>query len=225
MKKWLVGVALAVLSCTSQAGFVDTDWKVAGDGLATLHEETGVEWLKVTNTLGQSVAQVQSQMGPGGALEGWRIPTSEEIVTLWESTFEGSSMLSNPQGTRRNYSLYTQQAQDWVSNMGEVTPSPTIRSYGLGYKENGQLGFFGVSRASDQTSYWYGYGDNTTDYTNQYMGVLLVSDGGVTLSSINNPFLNIQNPQAPINQVSAPLLGGFGLIMVGFLLKRRKVKA
>jgi len=46
------------------------------------------------------------------------------------------------------------------------------------------------------------------------MGVLLVSDGGVTLSSINDPSLNIQNPQAPINQVSAPLLGGFGLMTI-----------
>ena len=224
MRKWLVGAVFTVLSCASQAGFIDTDWKVSGDGLATLHEETGIEWLKVTNTLGQSVDDVQADLAPGGSLEGWRIPTSEEIVTLWEANFAGSSVLNNPQGTRRNYSLYTQQAQDWVSNMGEVAPSPTIRSYGLGYKENGQLGFFGVSRASGQTSYWYGYGDNTTDYTNQYMGVLLVSDGGVTLSSINDPSLNIQNPQAPINQVSAPLLGGFGLMTIGLMLRRRTAK-
>jgi len=41
---------------------------VSGDGLATLHEETGIEWLKVTNTLGQSVDDVQAELAPGGSL-------------------------------------------------------------------------------------------------------------------------------------------------------------
>lgn len=51
--------------------------------------------------------------------------------------------------------------------------------------------------------------------------MLLVSDGGTTLSSINNPSLNINNANDPINSVPLPattLLFAFGA--AGFL--RRK---
>lgn len=34
--------------------------------------------------------------------------------------------------------------------------------------------------------------------------VYLVNDGGVTLSSLNDPSLNINNPRSPINNISAP---------------------
>jgi hypothetical protein len=40
----------------------------------------------------------------------------------------------------------------------------------------------------------------TENFNNGYFSVALVSDGGTTLSSLNNPNLNINNPNAPINQ-------------------------
>lgn len=40
---------------------------------------------------------------------------------------------------------------------------------------------------------------NGLDWKRSYEGVCLVSDVGVTLSSINDPTININNPNAPIN--------------------------
>lgn len=220
-KKWIAGAALLVMSGMSHAGFVHTDWETEGDQLATLHEETGIEWLKVTNTLGMSVDQVLAQTGAGGQFDGWRLPTAQEIVDLWFAMFDGSSMLSNPQGTRNDYSYYGTGPQNWVEYMGEVTSSP-IRSYGFGYKTNGELGFFGVSRAYSTTSYWYGYGNYPTSTNGAYYGVMLVSDGGDTLSSKLDPSLNIQNPKAPVNQVSAPLLSAALLLPLAGWLRRRR---
>ena len=43
--------ALFAFSGMAQADLVATDWKTSGDALATLHEETGIEWLKPTACL------------------------------------------------------------------------------------------------------------------------------------------------------------------------------
>lgn len=55
-------------------------------------------------------------------------------------------------------------------------------------------------------------------------GVYLVSDGGTTLSSINDPSININNPKAPINMadVSAPVgLATAGVLMLMLGARRR----
>jgi hypothetical protein len=101
------------------------------------------------------------------------------------------------------------------------------------------LGSWGVALQSGSTDVYVRTGvyngnivisqeDNIT-YTSSahYLGVFLVSDGGTTLSSINDPSLNINNSAAPINNaVSVPLpatLGLLGLSLAGFGL-RRKIK-
>lgn len=64
------------------------------------------------------------------------------------------------------------------------------------------------------------WGDLTTDFSHGNYSVWIVSDGGATYSSLNEPTLNINNPNSPIN-ASAPLkLGALGLMLVG--MRRRK---
>lgn len=229
MKRFIKTLAATMLCITAplsaHAGFVHTDWLAQGDEKATLHEETGVEWLKIDNTLGMSIASVYAQTAQGGKYEGWRLPTADEVLTYWESIFEGSTMLRNPQGGRYTYSAYTPQAQGWVEFTGMSTSSP-IRSYGMGYRLDGEVSFFGVSRTSSGTTYWNGHEAYDVSTANKYAGVLLVNDGGVTLSSINNPSLNINNASAPINNVGAPLTGA-ALAIAGLLalhLRRRVEK-
>jgi hypothetical protein len=45
---------------------------------------------------------------------------------------------------------------------------------------------------------------NAPNYPTDVFGVFLVSDGGVTLSSINDPTINANNPAAPVNTVTVP---------------------
>lgn len=67
-------------------------------------------------------------------------------------------------------------------------------------------------------------GRRDTEYSLSRFGVWLVSDGGTTLTSINNPTLNLNNPKAPINMadVSAPAgLAAAGVLMLMLGARRR----
>lgn len=81
--------------------------------------------------------------------------------------------------------------------------------YGGAYfkRDNGTQGVSGFISINNTTgtSGWYFNPLTTTTpdiIGNHQYGVYLVSDGGLTLSSINNPEININNPKSPINQVS-----------------------
>jgi hypothetical protein len=60
---------------------------------------------------------------------------------------------------------------------------------------------------------------------NNSYGYFIVSDRGYSLSSINNPALNINNPMSPINNVvdvpEPSTIGLFGLASI-FLLRLKK---
>ena len=77
-------------------------------------------------------------------------------------------------------------------------------------------------------SYFYSL-NNVSSYidttASSSLSVFLVSDGGTTLSSINDPTININNPNAPINMadVSAPagvVATGLMAFMLGFRRKK-----
>ena len=85
MKRILTAAALVALSFASHAELVSTDWKTAGDELATLDTETGIEWMDLSETDGLSINTVLSMTSAGGKFEGWRLPTEDEVLTLFES--------------------------------------------------------------------------------------------------------------------------------------------
>jgi hypothetical protein len=63
---------------------------------------------------------------------------------------------------------------------------------------------------------------NDYNFSRSTAGVYLVSDGGTTLNSQLDPSLNINNDNAPINDVYAPsLLGLMSLGLLGFSARRR----
>lgn len=212
-KKLLVIATLAagLISTQASAAFVPTDWKSSGDGLATLDTETGLEWLDLTQTGGKSINEVKALLGT--TYEGWRMPTYEEIYQLASSMFP--IVKANPGVTidgkysgndLKSFSL-------WGQNVGSYT-------YGM-YEREGSTYFWGAYGTRTYFDYLYA---NHLDRKGVYEGVFLVSDGGTTLSSINDPTLNINNPNAPINMadVSTPAgLAAAGVLML-MLGARRK---
>lgn len=72
-----------------------------------------------------------------------------------------------------------------------------------------------------RTGYFYA-GDDldtwTADSVSSSYGVFLVSDGGVTLSSQQNPELNINNPNAPVNNQPPSDLSTPGMMSISALL-------
>lgn len=249
MKRLLTLALLAgslLMPGMSHAGFIATDWKNQGDGLATLHEETGKEWLDLSQTDGKSVNYVLSQLGAGGEYEGWRLPTYMETVAMLNA-FSGITTTS----VTSTSTYWVGKATGFYNLFGKTyIPGDTSNgiTHGLGFflDDGGNVVRGGSSMKNSygsRTGYFYA-GASTTfslDSTNSSYGVFLVSDGGLTLSSQNNPELNVNNPDAPVNQtetggagggsggpvsdVSSPFaLSAFALLgLAGFRRKQKKV--
>jgi hypothetical protein len=222
-------LSICMLLCigldSANAGFIETDWQEVGDGKATLHEETGIEWLNVSETSGLSVNEALAQTVDGGIYEGWRLPSFEEVDNWWRSILAGNYILTLGEGHIIDDSNYGETAKAWMEANG-LHDTIQARSYGIGLTSDGDYGFWGVSRVNDNTRYRYGAYEYTANTTHTYAGVFLVSDGGLTLSSTEDPTLNASNPNAPINQVPEPsmlalmALGSLGLFGAG--ARRRK---
>lgn len=231
LQKMLI-VAVAAVSMSAHAGFVATDWQAAGDGKATLHTETGLEWLDLKQTAGKSINDVKALLGTTYA--GWRMPTFSEVYAMASAMFP---VIKNNPGITIGGGSYqgadTASFQLFGANVGYYT-------YGL-YEKNGSTYFFGAHTPTPDpgptaytTTYFDYFYDSNLNWKRVYEGVFLVNDGGVTLSSINDPSININNPNAPINttppvttptDVSAPWAPiSVGLSMIGLFAFRRKNK-
>lgn len=217
LKLWVaVAATLSLLSLPATAALQSIHWKTAGDNLVTLDTATGVEWLDLTQTDNKSYDQVSALLST--TYQGWRFPTQQEVFEMMSGHFaqittdatynvrtntaEGSTKEMTTGKTFRSlfghtYSYY-QSGQDW-----------SYASYGFYKNDDGQI----VSSGFIRRNYWNGsyhtlhhnllqptISDNLPHVN---MGWYLVNDGGVSLSSINDPMLNINNPDAPINQPPA----------------------
>lgn len=223
---------LALFSGVANAGFIETDWKTQGDRLAILEQETGLEWLDLTQTKNKTFNQVMSELDTTYA--GWRLPTVDELRRLMSNYFSSVNVESGRVRTGDINVLET--FEKWVSELG--SPSST-NNYALGMyiDANGVLRVTGVYRPTPSSSpELYGLGFTSVYNPNvayrpqgtgqEVWGTFLVSDGGTTLTSINDPMLNINNPAAPVNQnvsdVSAafPMLSGALLMLLGLFSRK-----
>lgn len=233
-------ILLATTSFKADASFVHTDWKVNNDKQVVLDRSTGIEWLKITHTDNKSRDFVLSETQSGGQYAGWRIPTLAEVRVLFNTLYFDYSLTGNStfrsttttsgywNDARRFYDLFGQT--DWrLQNGAYITHGIAYH-----YADNGtDWVYSGVIHHNNPTSprtytieIIQGKAATIpTSSTNEYYSTFLVSDGGITLSSINDPMLNINNPNAPINtaDVSAPAglaLASILMLMLGACRKK-----
>lgn len=222
LKKSILSALILVtglMSAQANAALVATDWKSSGDGLATLDTKTGIEWLDVSITDGMSIQEVSGLLS--STYKGWRLPSYAEVQQLFVNAL-GLTPGAHSEDYSLGYDLFLSSFgstySDYVSYGTYVGPNGvTVFAGGAGGRSHGNV----------YTDYTYG---NTISTGIEYAGVFLVSDGGTTLSSVNNPTLNINNPNAPVNQpatepadVSAHAgLGLFGLALIALGGRRRK---
>src|SRR5210317_2042170 len=84
-RNFFTATALLFLSLGAQAGLID-------QGITTLDDVSGLEWLDLTETLDLSVASIQS--GAGGFLAaGWSVAGLSEICSLYGNidSFDGAA--------------------------------------------------------------------------------------------------------------------------------------
>lgn len=232
-------LAMGLLSNQANAAFVPTDWKKADDKSAVLDESTGIEWLKLNVTHGQSLSEVTERLLSD--LVGWRFPTASEVESMMRNSLPNHAYISfgaSPAGlvesrsqgknfTRRN------ELNHWRTLFGTTS---SLQSYGV-YLHGDRAYAAGVMTSISTSDYFAVYHtdgglasmNTVVNNGSSIHGFWLVSDGGATLSSINNPTLNINNPNAPVNQpTKTPAdvavnvsFGLLGLLIMAFGLRRR----
>jgi hypothetical protein len=231
IKKMALLPALVLFSIGAQAELVSTDWNNSGDSLATLDTQSGLEWMDFTETKGLSITDVSALLDT--TYDGWRIPSFSEISTLF-TNINGNITTSEDSGNYYGGLLMTETA-NLVHNLFGKTGYNKGRydeqhfSQALHVSADGESAMLGTfvnftSEGSDNFIY-YNHPTSNIDYRDPGYGVFLVSDGGTTLSSINNPDLNANNINAPVNQVPLPAtLGLLGVAMAGLSFRRKSKK-
>jgi hypothetical protein len=223
--KTTILAATLLLSTTSvQAGFVHTDWKANGDQKATLHEETGIEWLKLDSTVGLSINQTESLLAT--TYDGWRLPTGDE-VELMISDMLAPLFFDGGQTSYDSGSQYDVYGSIWLQWMSiAINGSGHHFSHGFYFDETTLLSGVEQTYTNSRTGIYHNWvmsASTDRDTALERVSVFLVSDGGTTLSSQLDPSINANNINAPVADVStAPTtLGLMGLALLGFTVRRR----
>lgn len=241
--------AISLYAPTSFAALQYSDWKTAGDQQALVDTETGIEWLRLPNTKGMSMYQAKQLLGT--QFNGWRLPTAAEVEQMMDNYYPYTI---NAGQTVYQWNLNVPVVQQWVTLFGATSyfinsGAETAQSYGL-YYANPHPSVLQVQMAGAYHQHsWtaqnvHSYRSNiyedysSVDYremfTSSSVGVFLVSDGGVTYSSLQDPSINVMNPNAPINNPSTQpdgvadvpssgICGGL-LLMLGLAVSRRARK-
>ncbi len=83
-KHFMLAVIVAVMLMPSYAGalLISQDDVTFGIDSITYDDETGLEWLDLTETAGLSYDGISAQLGVGGTYDGWRYVTEGEVNTL-----------------------------------------------------------------------------------------------------------------------------------------------
>jgi hypothetical protein len=223
-KNTLIAATLLLSITSAQAAFVHTDWKLDGDQRSTLHEETGIEWLKFNHTKNMSINQVAGQLNSTYA--GWRFPTHAEVDNLITSFF--TTMDVEGTSTDGYEAAQSQQGFEWGDYMGDTyINSVADHSRGMTVENNiiKMSGAYTYNNGGTRLRVFNNHSNGYNgDYKTVYHSVFLVSDGGTTLSSQQDPSINSNNANAPAADVSAPaLLGLMSLGLFGFATRRRSL--
>ena len=213
-KNLLIPACFMALTPIANAELVQTHWKVEGDNLSMLDTLSGKEYLSFSQTRDYNLESITSELN--GKFSGWRIASYDEIKGLLSSyikgyDFEQSLAWSN------SLTLGGQDKENALLLRSLMRPSSTFDGHystGLHYDQEGLETSSGVNSWSGADM---GF---DIDQKYAYTAVWLVSDGGTTYSSIQDPSINI-----PKSATSVPLpltAGILSLSLFGLIRKRKK---
>lgn len=221
----IIALATAVTcSMGANASIIDSSLFVEGDKRATLDTDTGLEWLKLSETKGFSYNEILQEIAYGGEFSGWRLPTYEEAIGYTSAVINSTGYNININGeSGAVVNPHINQVRSILADVGATLGSTSTMYWGtetgvtgLYYNNEGDLKYLyaytnGIHTKSGYIFYNYSasQGKDTGSDTKAFF---LVSDGGDTLSSKLNPEININNPNAPINDVPTPLIGALGML-------------
>jgi phosphoribosyl-AMP cyclohydrolase len=227
MKKLLTALVISCLSLSAQAGLSMTDWKNPGDNAVVTDSDTGIEWLRLIHTNRYSINGVLAEMGKGGKFEGFRLPTANEVGHFMATVYMTTEATLEYHTKTYRSGHYLGRAQAWAWWMSNNSRNAAHHRGIYLDHDNTTVRLAGSYLNNNDYSITYGLAhggayNKDTSIGGTVGGVFLVSDGGTTYSSINNPQMNANNPAAPIN-ANGPLSAfAAGLALMGFGLRRRQ---
>jgi hypothetical protein len=114
MKKQLIGIGMVIiLLCGGGAAQAALMTANEGSFEYTTGSTTGLDWLDMSYTLGQSYNTVSSLMVSGGTFDGWRYASISEIIDFWNEA-TGGSFYGSPHGYSTAYEGWTDAVAQWV---------------------------------------------------------------------------------------------------------------
>jgi hypothetical protein len=174
----------------SSGQFIETDWISANDKRVLLDTTTGYEWLDLRETTNTGTNGLPNRLSTD--LAGWRRATEAEIV----------EMMANYTGITSPYTLHTVvdsslevKIDQFLSYMGiHLTDSYGQYTYGTYINGSGLLKNAGFVNYFSTNTYYLRQDLSTSSSQSTGVGdtygIWLVSEGGTTYSSINNPSIN-----------------------------------
>lgn len=219
---------MAIASLGANAGFIKGDLNSVGDQLSAVDTETGIEWINLTQTKGMSINQVQGLLET--TFNGWRLPTRFEVNLAMN---HATQLITQDNGSV-TYAIGSNEMTGLLNAFGQSRTGSSYGTHGVYLNDdpNGSPVLSSGGYLKSSTGFGTFWDDDnhssyTTSFAYSFLGVFLVSDGGVTISSIKNPSLNANNPNSPSN-ISVPLpatsmLLSLGLISFGFRKKNQLI--
>ena len=150
-KTTIAAIAAILFSATASAELSIMDWQVEGDAKIAQDSETGIDWLRLTNTQGMSIDDVVAELGEGGEFEGWRLPTADEVQTMMGNVYTDYTFDDEGTSEFTGYRWYT-GGSDYQADLR------TAWGETLGYR------YYTTSNGSNR--YWLGYGLYLNDEDN-----------------------------------------------------------
>jgi hypothetical protein len=179
----LSGTLLCAGMTSAYAEFVEVDWQEEGDNSALFDTSTGLAWLDLSETLGQSVLQMQEEtVNPSSVYYGWRLPTQSELGTMFFNYFGVGDVEGSPTITYINTDSGKSALLSFVRYTG-ITFETVEGEYAYGYSlmdsgsgllfseianKYGNKGYLRVNNLRQSAD---------LSFSHESYGVFLVSDG------------------------------------------------
>lgn len=201
MKPFIALLMALFLHTSSQAAIISTDLATQGDALLTRDTLTGLEWLDVTATQGQSVDAVLAGFGDYTGSYGFRHATRDEMETLW-SNFGLIVQYSASDQVQRDL------AANFVATLGE-TQANNRHTITYGFYDLQLNGNWRVSQVHA--------GINSADAYTNYSVTAQPTD--TSLAGVGHYLVRESTASVSVPGTGVILLGGMGLLGI---TQRRK---